>query len=465
MDLSCCLKIMRLMSLVWLSIIAIAVGELDIKFFNGYNNYSILVNNNIWLNSHETKFRNFGNWATLKLNTTESYNGTDIFGNYTQLTMSYIDTKHPTYAFNTIYKQYSNIIIFSQYYPNGAKQTYTNNINSVISSFPSFKIMNATSNNLGFINWGGGQSGSKATQYGEWTNDLLKSKSLQGGIENSGVLVLYNEILTECMAISPLKYSMTSNQEIIVENNEKYIQWGIQGNVTVVDPGFEISYIMSLTNGGINKCMTNWGDLILKYFNKTRGNAHKTDFTLNYLGYSTDHGAYYWYYQEPGKNAEQTMIDIKKYHDSINIPTKYLLLDSWWYQQSGPKGTDYNFTANVTLFPNGQHIHDKTGWFIQSQNRAWAYDCVYCASNQFGECDYDKSTWEAVPSDTEKFWDYIFSNNNPSTYGLIVYEQDHLSQFTVDLNIFMNNTEFGRQYMLSMGQHAFKYNLSNQYCM
>ena len=39
--------------------------------------------------------------------------------------------------------------------------------------------------------------------------------------------------------------------------------------------------------------MLGWGDAILATYSKQR-EAYKRDFTLRYLGYSTDNGAYYY---------------------------------------------------------------------------------------------------------------------------------------------------------------------------
>ena len=75
--------------------------------------------------------------------------------------------------------------------------------------------------------------------------------------------------------------------------------------------------------------MFEWGEKKLTYFNKKRSNSHLRDYTLNYLGYSIDNGAYYYYQTEPDKNYEETIIDIKNYVDKENIPVKYILLDSW----------------------------------------------------------------------------------------------------------------------------------------
>ena len=107
---------------------------------------------------------------------------------------------------------------------------------------------------------------------------------------------------------------------------------------------------------------------MLRYYNKPRG-SHDRDFTLRYLGYSTDNGAFYYYNTEKGKNYEETMIDIQKYSVQKGIPYKYFLLDSWWYYK-GPHGGVTNWAAMPSVFPEGlSKLFNQTGWYVQAHNR------------------------------------------------------------------------------------------------
>jgi len=65
-------------------------------------------------------------------------------------------------------------------------------------------------------------------------------------------------------------------------------------------------------------------------YGKSRTAAWDKDFTLRYLGYSTDNGGYY-YYNTPGfKNYEDTMLAVAQYAQTMAIPYRYWLADSWW---------------------------------------------------------------------------------------------------------------------------------------
>ena len=183
-------------------------------------------------------------------------------------------------------------------------------------------------------------------------------------------------------------------------------------------------------------------------------------------GYSTDNGAYYYYETEPNKNYQETMIDVKAYHDRIGLPTKWVLLDSWWYFK-GDNGGVKNWTAMPSIFPGGmQAVYEGTKWKIQAHNRYYSLDNVY-ANNIAGQTEVGNYpfTWgpkSALPT-TEEFWDYLFDIN--MDWGLIVYEQDWESTSADEVPLLTNTTNFGRTWLTQMGRAADKHDLSIQYCM
>ena len=456
-------------------LIDISASKLDVSFSNNYQNYDIMVNGDKWLSSSDIYLRNNNKDASLILNGTATKNGSDNLGSYSDFVLQYIDENDKSVQFDAIFRTYpslSDIIIFIQSFPNLIKNTAVNNENDVISAFPSFQITDAEINNnkseLGYIHWSGGMAGS-TPQYGKWSSNINDNKNLKGGIKNTGPLALFDKLLTNTLVISPLTFAMTANDMKTTNNT---MRWGIQGLVTEIPSKFEISFIMTIpiNGGGINIGMKHWGDTMLKYFNKPRGNAHKRDYTLNHLGYSTDHGAYYFYYQEPGKNGQDTIIDVKKYVvDELGLPVKYVLMDSWWYQQSGGHGDyhfDYNMSGNITLFPNGiEYVQKNTGWTFQTQNRPWAVDTWYQSLTNQNWTWYKNTTSgdSMVYSPTQPFWEYVF--NNLYNWKFHVYEQDHLSQTQFDIKLILNTTYYGNDYIFGMGKAAEKYNLSIQYCM
>jgi hypothetical protein len=41
-------------------------------------------------------------------------------------------------------------------------------------------------------------------------------------------------------------------------------------------------------------------------------------------------GAYYYYLSEPGKNMQETVVDVLHYWDSLELPYRHVMYDSWW---------------------------------------------------------------------------------------------------------------------------------------
>ena len=197
---------------------------------------------------------------------------------------------------------------------------------------------------------------------------------------------------------------------------------------------------------------------------KERGHTHARDYTLQYLGYSTDNGAFYYYHTEAGKNYQETMLDVARYHEEIGLPSKWLLMDSWWYYK-GADGGVKNWTARPDIFPNGtRYVAQETGWKMQAHNRYWATDNDYRALFPF-TCGAQSDTQWATPSclpDTLAFWNYLFEVNEPSDWGLAVYEQDWISASQGALPMLLNNTFFARQWMLAMAKAALAHGVSVQ---
>lgn len=113
----------------------------------------------------------------------------------------------------------------------------------------------------------------------------------------------------------------------------------------------------------------------MRHFHDKTSEYRDSDLVLNYLGYWTDGGAFYFYNTEPNMDYEQTILAVKKNADDLKIPYKcfevishkklrfflstfsrfsFLQLDSWWYYK------DKTDTQKVTrwepmpsVFPDG----------------------------------------------------------------------------------------------------------------
>ena len=299
--------------------ITLESNVLDFEWINNsnhnYMDYTISVNGTKWLYSGPTMFRNNGQDVSSKVTDIKTENGEDNLGSYKESIVTNTDTSNNNIIMQTSVRMYDNpnILVFTQSFPNALRNTNVGSMDSVISSFPSFTLYNQSSDHikLGYMHWSGGMAGG-SPQYGQMNTE--HSGSFKGGIADSGPIAIFNgntaSDLNNCIVIAPLTYAMTANDEIVTnKDGTKYINYGIQGGVVNIDAGFKISWIivMTLNGGGVNAGMQYWGEQYLKYHNKSR-NAHSRDFTLQWLGYGTDNGAYYFYYPIPNITYADTLI-------------------------------------------------------------------------------------------------------------------------------------------------------------
>jgi len=75
------------------------------------------------------------------------------------------------------------------------------------------------------------------------------------------------------------------------------VEYGLQASITEIPANYSLSYIISGASGAagntgsINSAFEAWGDKLLGTYGKSREMTYR-DYSLNYLGYSTDNGAY-----------------------------------------------------------------------------------------------------------------------------------------------------------------------------
>jgi hypothetical protein len=215
--------------------------------------------------------------------------------------------------------------------------------------------------------------------------------------------------------------------------------------------------IVFYSSKGINEGVREWGQAMQKAHNRT--NEHRlNDLSINYLGYYTDNGAYYYYHTEDGVNYEQTMLDsIRK----IPLPFHYLQIDSWWYYKGIGEGVT-QWTARPDVFPDDLPALDRKleNIPIVAHNRYWAYDTVYKKNYSFV---LDEKNGKALPVGNDSFWIDLFTQARK--WGLIVYEQDWLITQTENLAPTHTDIHLGHQWLMSMGEAAEKLNINLQYCM
>ena len=129
------------------------------------------------------------------------------------------------------------------------------------------------------------------------------------------------------------------------------LQFGILGSVSAIPAGFTLATIACERRGGVNGLARAWGQLLRAAYGK-RTSAEGEDVASTYLGYNTDHGAYYYYKPIEGRDYGDTLRAVYQYASSIGVPYRWALLDSWWYYKGFGDGVK-EWTARPDAFKDG----------------------------------------------------------------------------------------------------------------
>lgn len=424
----------------------------------------------------------------------------DKLGNYVEYQLTY-ENENKEQMVNKL-KLYDNFVIFNQFFPQELVGTSIGHADGLCTTFPSFVIDDSDGGD-GYAHWvswfygrdvnahsygnddensyGNRHSGRSSSRrllvapgfqtpiFGEWNSRTMVS----GGIGGTGVTAIYSnkdinsnnnseqEDIT--VILSPMDNPMASSS---LSPMPGLMNFGLMGNITKIPKDYETSFVMFVSSDGVHGGMDQWGELMRKYYNKHNSTvSREKDITLQYLGYTTDNGAYYYYNTEPNKNYEDTLIDLKAYADNNEIPYKYILLDSWWYYKSENLGVT-DWSAMPDIFPNGlEYFYNKTNWLVQAHNRYWSNENIYSTTN---DGDYyfinDREKGGAAPVE-KQFWDYLLAEPS-SKWGLVVYEQDWLfNEFYEYVGQMLESVHLGREWLLTMGAGAKTNNVNIQYCM
>eukprot|EP01065_Artemidia_motanka_P043655 TRINITY_DN6088_c2_g1_i1.p1 TRINITY_DN6088_c2_g1~~TRINITY_DN6088_c2_g1_i1.p1 ORF type:complete len:802 (+),score=237.62 TRINITY_DN6088_c2_g1_i1:100-2505(+) len=280
--------------------------------------------------------------------------------------------------------------------------------------------------------------------------------AIGSGISGTGPVVVFDEFLNTSLVLSPFGTPMAVNQVF----NGTSISYGVSGGVKSIPNGFSVSTIVSL-GSGVNSAMDSWGDVLLAATGKQRY-AYKRDLAMQYIGYSTDNGAYYYYQTEPGKNYEDTLIDVLAYAKEVKIPYAYVLLDSWWYFKGEGQGVK-TWDARPDIFPDAlAGFWGKTKWPQQLHNRMWSPDNTYAKQNG-GKYNFviDGSS-VAIPDD-QQFWNDLIGNKTRT--GAFMYEQDWLDVEFDRSKTLGESATMGTTWMQQMNDGAKHANQTIQMCM
>jgi len=291
---------------------------------------------------------------------------------------------------------------------------------------------------------------------GSWdsSNTVIKS-GMQGG-----PVVLFN--LTQqgegdVLVLSPLSHFMATALNQRNKPSESILEYGVIGSMSLIPANYIYSFIVFYSPRGVNEGLREWGGAMRRAFNRTNVNR-LNDLTINYLGYYTDNGGYYYYNTQQGMNYEATIINVA---NQIPLPFHYIQLDSWWYFK-GINGGVSQWTARPDVFPDGLAIlHRRLENIpLAAHNRYWAYDTVYKERYAFA---LDAGNSKGLPIGNDSFWTDLFVEAR--NWGLVLYEQDWLNVQTMEFLPTRTDINLGEQWLKSMGAAADKVGINIQYCM
>ena len=201
-----------------------------------------------------------------------------------------------------------DMIVFEQSFPAGVQGTTRDPEDpysardDVSTAFPALNST-AASTAAGFLAFTGDMTGSNA-KHGRGGIGVLPS-----GVSGFGPSCIFTEDLSQSVVISSFSQFMAASNG---KRGGGAMAYGAQGSITDFPPGYSLSFVIVASSaGGVNTAFEEWGDKLLATYGKSREDTYN-DYSLNYLGYSTDNGAYYYYQTEghtPGKRVAQPHAD------------------------------------------------------------------------------------------------------------------------------------------------------------
>ena len=177
--------------------------------------------------------------------------------------------------------------------------------------------------------------------------------------EEGGIIFIYDQAnSTEDYAGQVFSISSFSQFTAVYSEVEMHqLKYGLPITVNSTAAGYRVQTVISYSNKGFYQGVQKWGKELLDEHGKTTV-RRETDNTVNYLGYWTDRGAFYYYNTEPNKTYEETMLDV---YAKVEEPYKSWNYDSWFYPkcewggQTSHEWPVKNWTSMAEIFPNGMN--------------------------------------------------------------------------------------------------------------
>jgi hypothetical protein len=380
---------------------AAAPSAVGLQFGPGDGQFSLSLDGANWLRSAPIIVCVGGtNFSTadgsLKPAGNRSITGCDELGDFTSTVLAW---KAGPADFETEFRRYGaggvsvgGAVVFEQRFPVGADGTANVGAHAeatVMSSFPAFQLDHgAAAGPAAYVSFAGLASTELCTgcKMGLWPPDGKRTarrcqagghldttgqvdtiNQLASGWESAGALALFDGQANATLVLSPAS-AFTTTQSV---QRAGVLSFGPRGAIENVPAGFSAS-VIAVAGEGIGRTMRQWG-LALQRKGGKNPNLWQNDYSMQYLGYTTDNGAYYYYHTEAGQNYEQTILALKRATVAAAIPIRWILYDSWFYAKANSSSTPsagpspshaaLNWSdALPTVFPSGlRELYKATG--------------------------------------------------------------------------------------------------------
>jgi len=356
----------------------------------------------------------------------------------------------------------ANAVVFTQSFPKGAAGADAVNKSTDLSNaFPSFAAPLDGSLAYNTI---------QETMCGGHTGVLTAAHVKDTGLDrNDGgtVLTLFNES-GAAVTLAPYNDFMTA-QVGFFDAVKGDLAAGHNGMLAALPAGHARDTIL-IARGTINATVMAFGDALLARGGGARG---RRDLIVDTLGYWTDNGAYYYYLAEPGKNMQQTMLNVLAYETgALKLPFRHAMYDSWWYWKECGGSPTNNWLAckgavelwepRDDVFPDGFNF--KLGLPLALHNRWWsAINNTYMRSLGFNASFIAEPAVDfAIPVQPDVFR-YIMSR--AQDWGMVLYEQDWLVTTYRSMRVTKADVTAASRWLAAMATAAESLGLTIQYCM
>ena len=455
--------------------------------------------------------------------------GSDATGTFTSLSINFTHkSSEGVVGWVATVKAYTNrsALVFAQRWPRGGRNTTGG------STFPSLKQAVAPKGGvpqLGTLEYTGASCGFMVSAKGEFPG-------IVGGAERGYIVIAPRDVdgtgASTTLAIGPVTEHFANQAR---SSTGASLTYGVAPTFETLPAGFTVETVLvasgkkktmpphnddvgaraSITSGGVNAALMEFGDFLLTRHGKTRARGDIKRET-EYIGYSTT--AFYFYnlcdcLDEPvatplskgkpdphnRKTCERSPIPSKWLHapgiekpghcgsyadtllaanaalEAQGIPIQHFLLDSWWYGEGWNGGASLwedvpQCTGNdsslapraypAATFPNGGLKAFRAA--VGAQKTIWTHNGLWTATSPYRDRYAFAANEPLGPPQGDGLWQHLFSAN--AKWGLSTIKQDHIRQQVAATKSSYTNATVLKSWMAGLGDGASANGIGVLYC-